>query len=242
MIVLTSSLPSKGKLSDVKEIDLKPLTLKQIRQHSMHKYESDIDKLANDIEYLIRDIIGWKSLSAYDLSCILFTREYISATAKDTITITIGNEPYTLRIADITFKDVPDDLLKINTVQLGGNNYIIKVPTIYEYYRNLKSVQSFLKSGNIWLTKNDIMIMTALGMNETNFKQFYEMYSNLSENDLSMINYLDLLLNDSTNDVTVKGNGGETVVKINNFITDIFRFIIFNRPILFDKINYKQNI
>lgn len=237
MIINTKSLPSRGELTpDIFEIEINPLTYRQLIKYTKYKYDNEVESLVNDIEYLITDIPNWQMLSAYDLSSILFTRKYISASTDTSIIVSSkdGSANYRLNISDISFKSLDPSLMSLKEVILNGEKYEFHIPTIYEYYDVLKIFKELYILKDDWISTSEIMILASLGCNRSNSDKLYNSLANATGNDIVTIKYLDVMLNDSVNDVTLKNtnsNGGETVVNISKFITDIFRLIFLNRDL-----------
>lgn len=246
MKFLLTSLPTKGvtiKNPSVTYIDINPLKYKQLKDFTNRTYVTDIDKTIAEIECFIQDIDNWRDLSAYDLSSIIFTREYISATYKEEIIVTSGGVDYKVPIADITFKDLNEELLKIKSIELQDRVFPFKIPTILEYYQTLITVSSELKSDDFWLNKYDCMILAAIGLNPSNFDEYLKIYAEAAGDDIVTIKYIDRLLNNQVNDVTVKGQGGDDrVISIQKLISDIFRLIQNNRLLNTSKVKFKSKI
>jgi len=228
MIISSSNLPSKGKLSPIELVDLKPLTYKQIVKYNSRKNTNEISKTIWDIECILSDIPCYESLSAYDLKSLIFTRKYISATFNDKVKVTINGSLYHFDVSDLSFKEISDELLNISAINISGTVLPFNVPTIGRLYKTLK-----LLEGNDGLDLRFIMIATSLGA-DTNYSQVMDALSNATQGDIVTIDYLDKLINDPLNDVVIKG--GEAVVNVSDTITDIFRFIRINNELDRDKI------
>lgn len=246
MKFLTSSLPTKGVTIAnglITEIDIEPLTYKQLVTYTNRHYENDIDQMIAEIECFIQDIAGWHYISAYDLSSILFTRKFISATFENELAIPINGKKYTLNINELTFKDLNTELLDIKKITLGEKEFDFKIPTIEEYYKALLIVSSRLTSNDFWLNVYDTMILAALGIKDINADEYISIYSSASGDDVTTIKYIDRLLNNTVNDITVKGEGGDdSVINVQKLITDIFQLIISNRPLNKNKIKYSKRV
>lgn len=254
MKCLVSSLPSKGlTLQDksITEIDLKPLTYRQLVQYTNRTYENTVDQDIAEIElFIMPDIPVWNKLSAYDLSSILFTRKYISATYNDDLILTDKfGAYYKVPISDITFKDINEELLHIKSIEINDKVYPFKVPTIEDYYNTLVAVSNVLTSQDFWLNRYDCMILASIGTTTINARDYINAYANASGDDIITIKYLDKLLNNTVNDVTVKGKksngedgGDDRVISINKLIPDIFRLIQQNRLLNTSKIKSSTKV
>ena len=246
MKFLVSSLPTKGITIPnglIRELDINPLTYKQLVKFTNKDYINDIDKTIAEIENFITDIHHWELLSAYDLSSILFTRKYISATLNNELLLRYNGKDYSIPLDSITFKDFNEELLNIKTVDINGKTFLFKVPTIKEYLEALRAVSSVSTDEELWLNKYDVMILTALGLNQSNVRDMLYDYSNASGDDVVTIKHIDNLLNNTVNDVTIKdANGGDKVVDVNRYATDIFQLIYLNRPLNTSKIGLKSRV
>lgn len=246
MKFLLSSLPSKGltiKNNVIDGVEISPLTYKQLVNFTNNIYENDIDRTIAEINCFIKDIPNWEILSAYDLSCLVFTREYISATYEDELILTIGDSKFNVSMADITFKEINDELLQIKSIELRDQVFPFKIPTISDYYSTLISVSSKLDSKDFWLNKYDCMILAAMGLNEINAYELIDTYANAVGDDIITIKYIDRLLNNTTNDITVKGQGGDNrVVSITKHLPDIFQLIQDNRVFNSSKIKFSKKL
>lgn len=246
MNFLLSSLPTKGatlKNASFNSIDINPLGFRQLVNFTNRSYETDIDKTIAEIECFIKDIPNWEFLSAYDLSSIVFTREYISATFSDDLIVEANGETYNVSMADITFKDLNEELLKIKSIELQDRVFPFKIPTINDYYMTLLNISNKLTASDFWLNKYDCMILAAIGLNPVNMDEYLDIYANASGDDIITIKYIDRLLNNTVNDITVKGEGGDDrVISITKLIPDIFRFIQNNRLLNPSKIKFRSKV
>jgi len=224
MKVLSSTLPSKGLLSPISEIDIKPLTYSQIKNYQSRHYENKVEQLCWDIECLMSNIEGYQSLSIYDLKSIIFTIKYTSASFNESINVKVKGKPVTIKLKDINFKEISPELLSIAGIVLNGEMLSFSVPTVGQVYELLK-----VTSTDSRYDYNDIVLICALGGSKDNFNHISNLILNATApQDILMIDYLDDLLNNVTDDITVEGGA---VVNISDIITDIFQLIKLNRKL-----------
>lgn len=241
MKFLVTSLPSGGKTlkdKNIQEIEINPLPYKKIIKYQQSKSQNPITRYIFDIENLIQDIPNWRDLCSYDLSSIIFTRKYLTASSGGSFRVELSGKIYEINTNDITFKDLNDEYLNMKSVELNGKTYLVHIPTIGEFYDNLKKFEPRYKDES-WITPYDIMILTALGAEPITIMDYVFMYGNLSDEDIVTVEYLDTVINNVTNDITIKSSGGDAVISVDKLITDLFRFISLNRRLNDAKINFK---
>ena len=242
MKLLLTSLPSQGFCDSKQDfIEINPLTYKQLRKYTSAKFETENEKLIWDIECLIQDIQGWEMLSAFDLTSLLFTRRLISATFEPELKLTYSGQLYKIQVSDIHFKDMSDDLKRIEAIMINGQKYIFKIPNIYDYYKVLSYTKGMEEYANDY--SSDIILLSACLTPETMcrpedkdykpdpimaFKKVSKVIENATHEDILVIETILTLLNDRLHDVTVLGEGGETAVSLNGLTADIFRLIWLN--------------
>lgn len=248
-----TSLPSEGfgVETDQSYIDIKPLTWKEVRKYNQFKYDGALDSLIWDIETLVQGIEGWEKLSSYDLSAIIFTRKYISATFNGSLKVAMKNKVYEIPMADITFKEMLGDLKNIEEIIINNERLKFRIPNILNYYMDLKSVvgdpvysdDSYMQTLYLasCLIPADMVENEAIDY-QAAFLKVLPIIDSATQEDIVVLETLSDQLNDLYNDVTVKSEGGETVVKIKNLTADIFRLIKLNSPTAAEHIKYRGEI
>jgi len=255
MKLLVNTLPSQGYCKSKRDfIEINPLTYRQLKKYTSAKYTTEIEKLVWDIECLIQDIIGWEDLSMYDLTSLLFTRRLLSATFEPELKLTFGDNVYTINIQDISFKDMPVELKTLDTVEINGKKFKFRLPSLYEYYKVLKYASGDVENLNDFSLEIVTFASTLVPISSSEdqswenmdsldaYKQAIKSVDTSVQQDIVVIETIQTLLQDKLNDVTVKGEGGETAVSLNGLTADIFRLIWLNAGNISDRISFKEGL
>lgn len=267
MKVMTKTLPSRGYGKPVEFIDIEPLTYRELRNYTSKSYQKGtVDSLIWDIECLIQDIEGWQTLSSFDITAIIFTRKYMSASFGDKVKLDLGGQTYELSMSEINFKDLSKELIRVNKIILNGHVFLFSLPTIEHYYKILKAISQgaividgevdldivYLASCLINITKNENTSIfkrksyasikkSHYSNTDEAIENFITAYNDINsciQSDVAFVNRLLHLLTDKTHDVTVFIEGGASVVNLDRLITDIFRFIEVNEGVNSNKVIY----
>ena len=190
----------------------------------------------------------------YDLTSLLFTRRLLSATFEPQLKLTLGNNFYTINIQDISFKDIPNEIKTLDTVELNGTKFKFRLPSLYEYYKVLKYASGNADNLNDYSLEIITFASTLVPISDKNdqswesmdpldaYKQAIKLVDTSVQKDIAVIETIQILLQDKLNDVTVKGEGGETAVSLNGLTADIFRLIWLNAGNISSRITFKDGL
>lgn len=256
MKLAITSLPSQGFCEAKQDfIELNPLTYRQLLKYTSAQYSTKNEQLIWDIENMIQDIPGWELLSSFDITALLFTRRMITATFEPELKLTYGKTLYNIKVSDIHFKDMSDDLKRIETVIINEKRYKFHIPTIYDYYKVLSYTKGMEEYANDYST--DLILLSSCLIPEEMykpedpnykpdvipaFKKVSEVVENATHEDILVIESILTLLKDRLNDVTVHGEGGETAISLNGLTADIFRLIWLNSDPISERIEFRENV
>ncbi len=188
-----------------------------------------------------------ESLSSFDLSTLIFTRKYISATfePKFKVADSLG-EIYEIDIGEIQFKTLSKELKNIESIDLDELSYCFEIPPAGKWYKYLKMVQTGKLPED---TDLDLLYLASclefknasseMALPELHIKLILDRLLGTSQSNAAVIFELVEQLTRKTEDIVIKTKGGESVIRLDPFFTDLFRLALLNRGASSVKVNYK---
>lgn len=140
MKLITSRMPSKGFACTVEVLEVPPLNYGQVMEYA--KAPSNYTELSNllwDIDYLIKPLEGWEKLSSFDLFPILCYRKLVTFNLKGKVNFLDGSS---ISLNDLEFSELSNDVLEIETIELGGEKYSPSIKSMRDFVTGLNICES----------------------------------------------------------------------------------------------------
>ena len=138
MRILISKLPSSGFGSTLDMIDLQPLNYGELLKYSEHGSHDPLQDLIWDIDTFIRTIPQWEELSSFDVNVLVAYRKMLTLDISGRVKI--GDEE--IDFTKVNFSDIDRNILRIESVSLGGKEYKPVIRKMDEFYRTLCTYQA----------------------------------------------------------------------------------------------------
>lgn len=242
MIVYSRDLPTRGYLSKIDQFKLNPMNFGEILKYLGDMELTKLRDYIKDLQYLIERDPKIADVNLLDAEYILFLFKLITINKELKFKINVpckecDKEYHSISVssADLSFKDIPNEYMSIQTVELGGETILFKYPTIAEFIEFVAELPRYIEDIRIDVIKLasmlDIHPQIAL-------KKIME----AEGEDITMINVLDNMLFDSVQPIQticpVTKRGITAPVPLS--AVDIFRSILESNPIATTKIQFRQ--
>lgn len=252
MEFLVQNLPSGGYGYSFPSINIKPMTYLNIVEYLESVPEDKLSKYLFDIRWVSLDDPNIRNCYIMDLDYLIFMKKLITVSKDLSLNVSIkcpicGSKiEGKIKLEDIIFKAADSSVMEGAIVEIGGNKYNIKPPTVSEF----ESVFSnYLRCRKI----NDLGVIKLISM-VTEFKvrpnKVEDLIVNAEHEDVTMLMALKELYFDRVEPIKLlcekcnKGLSKEErryqTVRVDNLIVDFFREIPRYNKLTSDKIKFKQ--
>lgn len=252
MEILVNQLPSGGYEYNFPSISLKPMSFLDMVKYMESAPEGKIEKYIYDIKLLIAEDSNIANCYVMDLDFLIFYKKLISVSNDMTynLTVTCSNCGSTIkkRVSldrDIKFNQIDSNLMNGARIELCGNEYDTKVPTVQQFLDVLSSVQRYKSVNDLDIIKT----MSIIGDFSNQGNQIQKDVLNATHNDITLLIALKELYFDRLDTIKVgcpscskdtnTEERREMTVSVNSLIVDFFRDICNNCPIDGSKILFK---
>ena len=252
MEILTSMLPSGGFGYDFGTVSLEPMTFLEMSKYVESVPSDPIEKYLYDIRKLIDE--DHKILNCYvmDVDFLIFYKKLISVSDDFTYTITLKcptcgstiKKKISLK-QDIHFKQIDEKIMNGAIIELGGNKYEAKIPTVEEFLKVLETILRYNRIHDLSLIKTVALI----GDFNVQANDIQRDVLGATREDITLLLALRELYYDRLEPLEVycpKCNAGlkqeerrPLTVSVDSLIVDFFRDICINSPIDGTKILFK---
>jgi len=252
MEILVSQLPSGGYGYDFPSISIKPMSFLDMVKYMESVPEGKIEKYIYDIKLLIAEDSNINNCYVMDLDFLIFYKKLISVSSDMTYNLTVNcsncGKSIRKRISldkDIQFNQIDPNLMNGARIELCGNEYDTKVPTVKDFLEVLGTVQRHKSVNDLDIIKT----MSIIGDFSTQGNAIQKDVLNATHEDITLLIALKELYFDRLDPIKVscpscnkEGNTEERrvmTVSVNSLIVDFFRDICDNCPINGSKILFK---
>lgn len=243
MIVRASDMPTGGKLSDVGQVTIMPLTFGELLKYLGDEQMTPLREYIHALEWMksIDPNIGRCSL--LDADYLLYVFKALSSTKDAKIIINTecqhchNTHSLSLHLNEIEFRDITDQALKIKEITLSDRKIRFKYVTIDEFILTVGKLGKIPTTFNIDIIKLVSMLNIFPG-------EALKLIERSVQKDIALINYLDTLLFQLIKPIEIKcpdnPNSRGTTAAFRMSAVDIFRSIIQLNPITNDQISFGE--
>lgn len=241
MIVYSRDLPTRGFLSSVDQVTITPMNFGQILKYIGDEELTKLRDYVKGLTYLIEHDPRIAKVNILDAEYLLFLFKLVTINKELKFRVNVPCpeckqlHPITVSSADLSFKDIPNEYMSIQTVELGGEEILFKYPTIQDFIDFVSELPRYVDELRIDLIKLACML-------DLHPQVAISMILEASGEDITLINVLDNMLFDSVQ--PIKTICPETKRGITASVplsaVDIFRSIVESNPITAAKIQFRQ--
>lgn len=252
MEILTSKLPSRGYGYEFPSISVSPMTFIEVCNYVENVPTDQLDKYLFDIQKLISEDKRILNCYLMDLDFLIFYKKICTVSEDLSYVITTkcpvcGKElRKTVSLEkDIKFKQIDEKIMNGAVIELGGNKYETRIPTVKEFLDVFKYFLSFRKITDLGLIKTMALIKNF----EYQSNQIEEAVLGATHSDVTLLMALRDLYYDQVEPIKLlcpncnKGLKPEerryVTVSVDSLIVDFFRDFCINSPISGSKILFK---
>lgn len=252
MEILTSRLPSGGYGYDFPSVRISPMTFIQVCEYIENVPSDPLDKYLYDIHNLVKEDERILDCYVMDLDFLIFYKKVCTVSEDLSYEITVkcpecGRE-IRKRInieKDIKFKRIDEKIMEGAVIELGGDSYETRVPTVKEFLEVFKKYLVYRKITDLSLIKTIALIKNF----ETRGNQIESSILGATHSDITLLMALRDLYYDQVEPVHVfcpdcnknlkPEERRSMTVSVDSLIVDFFRDFCINSPISRSKILFK---
>lgn len=248
MFLQLENFPSKGRGVNFTEIDIQPLSMREILQFQSEYNVQNLAWIAK-IHILITHFLlrnnQAMSMPVTDLYVLLAYTSYLSTTKEFSKRYQLefncpqcnSRQVGQITLHDLKFDCLDDMFYKLDSIVFGDTKYFVRIPTIREFY------DVVCKYKHMPLQENSakIIFLVSFLRDKDGISEFYERLNNATLEDIALIDYLfvNLCMPLKPTKITcTKCRGGAVSYDLMEKLTDMFRLISLNSTFNKDKVTF----
>lgn len=235
MIISVTDLPSKGYSYNIGSVNINPMTYKEICDYNKELSNTFIQKLYRDIRLLEKDVGEnvINEIAYYDLDALMFIKKSytISKSSKLNISYTCSKckeeVDGMINTEEIRYTEFDDIVKKISGIKLGDHfKYNIEFPKLGK----VKKVCDIFMRFNENIDESVFLLCCCIKEFDLSPNEVKRNIENAVKEDILSIEFITKVMSGFYKEVTqvCPKCGGETVIRIQNLMTDLFRLLRLN--------------
>lgn len=252
MEFLVQNLPSGGYGYDFPSINLKPMTYLNTVEYIENVPEDKLSKYLFDIRWVANDDQNIYNCYIMDLDYLIFMKKLLTVSKDLVINVSIvcpkcGKKiEEKLSVNNLMFKAADEAVMEGAVVEIAGNTYSIKPPTVAEFEKVFANYLRYRKITDL----DTIKLISLVQEFSIRPNQVEDLIINAEYEDITMLMALKELYFDRVEPIKVycdncnKGRKKEErryqTVSVNSLIVDFFREIPRYNKLNENKIKFKQ--
>lgn len=248
MFLQLENFPSKGRGVSFTEIDIQPLTMRDILQFQSEYTVNNISWVAKMhiliTHFLLRNQNAM-AMPVTDLYVLLAYTSYLSTTKEFSKRYQLefdcprcnSRQIGQITLHDLQFDSLDDKFYRLESIVLCEKKFFVHIPSIKDFYE----VLGRYKHLNLGENHAKIIFLLSFLKNKDGISEFYEHINNATLSDIALIDYLFVNLCiplKPTKILCTKCKGGAVSINMIEKLTDMFRLISLNSVFDEDKITF----
>lgn len=243
MFLQLENFPSKGRGVNFTEINIDPLTMRDILQFQAEYNVPNlawVSKLYILITHFLLRNNQAMSMPVTDLYILLAYTSYLSTTQEYSKRYQLEfncpkcgkKQVGQITLHDLQFDSLDEKFHRLESIVIGDTKYFVRIPTIREFYDVLGRYKHLPLQENA----AKVLFLASFLRDKDGISEFYEKLNNATLSDIALIDYLFVNLCiplKPTKIICTKCKGGAVSCDLMEKLTDMFRLISLNST--FDK-------
>lgn len=246
MEILSQHLPSGGYGYSFPSINIKPMTYLEVVGYLESVPTDKLSKYLFDIRWVTADDPRINDCYIMDLDYLIFMKKIITISKDLSMDISIECPHCHKKVTEkilinkLMFKAADDAVMEGAEIELNGNTYNIKPPTVREFENVFQKFLRYRKIDNL----DTIKLISLIEEFHTNPNKVEDVVFNATHEGITMLMALKELYFDRVEPIELSckhcKEGRYQTVRVNDLIVDFFREIIQHNKLTSNQIKFKQ--